>query len=77
MAKFSLVGTCAGTKPKGSNRSPRYYQQIAINRAVQSIVQDRRRVLLTMATGTGKLVTAILTNEKPPIELSHFSLARF
>jgi type I restriction enzyme R subunit len=37
---------------------PRYYQEIAINRAVQSILQGKRRVLLTMATGTGKTVVA-------------------
>ena len=34
--------------------SPRYYQQIAINRAVQSVLQGNRRNLITMATGTGK-----------------------
>jgi type I restriction enzyme R subunit len=38
--------------------TPRYYQEIAINRAVQSILQGKRRVLLTMATGTGKTVVA-------------------
>ncbi len=38
--------------------TPRYYQEIAINRAVQSILQGRRRNLLTMATGTGKTVVA-------------------
>jgi len=37
-----------------AGKSPRYYQEIAINRAVQAIVQGNRRVLLTMATGTGK-----------------------
>ena len=37
-----------------TGRSPRYYQEIAINRAVQAILQGKRRVLLTMATGTGK-----------------------
>ena len=41
-----------------TGRDPRYYQQIAINRAVQSILQGKRRVLLTMATGTGKTVVA-------------------
>lgn len=35
-------------------RIPRYYQQLAINRAVQFILQGRRRILITMATGTGK-----------------------
>jgi type I restriction enzyme R subunit len=37
---------------------PRYYQEIAINRTVQAILQGKRRVLLTMATGTGKTVVA-------------------
>jgi type I restriction enzyme R subunit len=37
-----------------SGKIPRYNQEIAIHRAVQSILQGRRRVLLTMATGTGK-----------------------
>lgn len=32
----------------------RYYQEIAINRVLQAILQGRRKVLLTMATGTGK-----------------------
>lgn len=41
-----------------SGKSPRYYQEIAINRAVQSILQGRQRILLTMATGTGKTVVA-------------------
>ncbi|MGD0660641.1 MAG: DEAD/DEAH box helicase family protein [Syntrophorhabdales bacterium] len=35
-------------------KSPRYYQEIAINRAVQAVLQGRPRILLTMATGTGK-----------------------
>ena len=37
-----------------SGKSPRYYQEIAINRAVQAVLQGRPRILLTMATGTGK-----------------------
>lgn len=39
-------------------KPPRYYQEIAINRAVQAIVQGQRRLLLTMATGTGKTLVA-------------------
>ena len=39
-------------------KNPRYYQDIAINRTVQAILQGRRRVLLRMATGTGKTVVA-------------------
>lgn len=41
-----------------SGYSPRYYQEIAINRTVQAILQGKRRNLLTMATGTGKTVVA-------------------
>lgn len=41
-----------------SGKSPRYYQEIAINRAVQAILKGKRRVLLTLATGTGKTVIA-------------------
>ncbi len=41
-----------------SGRSPRYYQEIAINRVVQAVLQGQRRILLTMATGTGKTLVA-------------------
>jgi len=41
-----------------SGKSPRYYQEIAINRAVQAILQGKTRILLTLATGTGKTVVA-------------------
>lgn len=41
-----------------SGKSPRYYQEIAINRTIQAILQGQKRVLLTMATGTGKTVVA-------------------
>jgi type I restriction enzyme R subunit len=41
-----------------SGKSPRYYQEIAINRAVQAILQGKKRALLTLATGTGKTVIA-------------------
>jgi type I restriction enzyme R subunit len=39
-------------------KTPRYYQQIAINRTVEAIVGGKKRLLLTMATGTGKTVVA-------------------
>ncbi len=41
-----------------TGKEPRYYQRIAIDRAVQVILQGKQRVLLTMATGTGKTVVA-------------------
>lgn len=37
---------------------PRYYQRIAINRTVDAIARGQRRILLVMATGTGKTYTA-------------------
>lgn len=40
------------------DRVPRYYQEIAINRSIQAILQGKRRLLLTMATGTGKTLVA-------------------
>ena len=40
------------------DKRPRYYQDVAIHRVVQSIVQGKKRVLVTMATGTGKTVVA-------------------
>ena len=36
----------------------RYYQEIAVNRAVQAVLQDRKRVLLTLCTGAGKTAVA-------------------
>jgi len=39
-------------------KTPRYYQQIAINRAVAGIAKGQDRILLVMATGTGKTYTA-------------------
>lgn len=42
----------------GTNRKPRYYQQIAINRTVEAIAKGQNRILLVMATGTGKTYTA-------------------
>lgn len=41
-----------------SGKSPRYYQLIAINRAVDAIARGESRILLVMATGTGKTYTA-------------------
>ncbi len=37
---------------------PRYYQRNAINRTVEAIARGQKRLLLTMATGTGKTYTA-------------------
>ena len=37
---------------------PRYYQRIAINRTVEAVAKGQKRILLVMATGTGKTYTA-------------------
>ncbi|CAK7067764.1 EcoAI/FtnUII family type I restriction enzme subunit R [Saezia sanguinis] len=42
----------------GSGREPRYYQRVAINRAIEAVAKGQDRVLLVMATGTGKTYTA-------------------
>lgn len=42
----------------GTNRKPRYYQQIAINKTVEAIAKGQNRLLLVMATGTGKTYIA-------------------
>jgi len=41
-----------------SKKSPRYYQQVAINRTVKAVADGQNRILLVMATGTGKTFTA-------------------
>jgi len=41
-----------------TGKEPRYYQRVAIDRVVQAIAQGKKRILLTMATGTGKTVVA-------------------
>jgi type I restriction enzyme, R subunit len=45
-------------QPYAPSKTPRYYQINAINRAVEAIARGQRRVLLVMATGTGKTYTA-------------------
>ena len=42
----------------GAKKSPRYYQLTAINRTVDAIARGLNRILLVMATGTGKTYTA-------------------
>ncbi|KPV40325.1 restriction endonuclease [Thiohalorhabdus denitrificans] len=42
----------------GSGRVPRYYQMVAINRTVEAVAKGQDRILLVMATGTGKTFTA-------------------
>lgn len=42
----------------GTGKVPRYYQRIAINRAVEAIAKGQKRILLVLATGTGKTLIA-------------------
>ncbi|EEW4439283.1 DEAD/DEAH box helicase family protein [Escherichia coli] len=42
----------------GSGKSPRYYQLQAINKTIEAVSSGQKRVLLVMATGTGKTYTA-------------------
>ena len=41
-----------------SGKEPRYYQRIAINKTIETIAKGQDRILLVMATGTGKTYTA-------------------
>ncbi|MBR1941229.1 MAG: DEAD/DEAH box helicase family protein [Bacteroidaceae bacterium] len=51
--KFNL---CALNRSGG--RQPRYYQEIAIKNVLEAVSKQQNRILLTMATGTGKTYTA-------------------
>jgi type I restriction enzyme, R subunit len=42
----------------GSNKTPRYYQLLAIDKTIEAIAKNQNRILLVMATGTGKTFTA-------------------
>jgi type I restriction enzyme R subunit len=43
---------------KGGSHPSRYYQDIAVERVMEAISDDRQRILLTLATGTGKTFIA-------------------
>lgn len=42
----------------GSGKTPRYYQLLAINKTIEAVARGQNRILLVMATGTGKTFTA-------------------
>lgn len=44
--------------PLEGEMGKRYYQEIAINRALDAVAEDKKRILLTLATGTGKTAIA-------------------
>ena len=54
LAKFNAVPF----EDMNGNKQARYYQELAVNRAVEAIANDKDRVLLTLATGTGKTFIA-------------------
>jgi type I restriction enzyme R subunit len=43
---------------RGGTWQPRYYQENAITNVLEAIAEDRQRILLTLATGTGKTAIA-------------------
>jgi type I restriction enzyme R subunit len=47
------------TTPDGRIKTPRYYQRVAVQRVVEAALGGNKRILLTMATGTGKTFTAM------------------
>jgi type I restriction enzyme R subunit len=51
-----LITSPNHSEPGG--KTPRYYQQLAINRTIEAVARGDRRLLLAMATGTGKTYTA-------------------
>lgn len=57
--RLALPFTRALRNPDGSVKEPRYYQRVAIQRALDAILGGNKRVLLTMATGTGKTFVAL------------------
>ena len=40
------------------DKTPRYYQRVAVNRTIEAVARGQNRILLVMATGTGKTYTA-------------------
>ncbi len=42
----------------GGTKKVRYYQELAVNKALNAIAQEKQRILLTLATGTGKTFIA-------------------
>lgn len=42
----------------GGTKDARYYQEIAVNKTMKAIAEDQQRILLTLATGTGKTFIA-------------------
>ncbi|WP_372396422.1 DEAD/DEAH box helicase family protein [Azospirillum sp. HJ39] len=58
LADDTMAGRLLTPYRHSSGHDERYYQQIAINRVVERVLKGDRRLLLTMATGTGKTAVA-------------------
>jgi type I restriction enzyme R subunit len=43
----------------GVKNTPRFYQEKAVNKAIEAVIKGRRRALINMATGTGKTFTSV------------------
>ena len=56
--KKDEVDSLAAYWEEAGGKTPRYYQQVAINKAVNAVLAGQKRILLTMATGTGKTFVA-------------------
>lgn len=46
------------TSAEENAKEPRYYQEVAINRTIEAVAKGQQRILLVMATGTGKTYTS-------------------
>jgi type I restriction enzyme R subunit len=57
-SKQEEIDSLAAYWEEVGGKSPRYYQQIAINKTVNKLLEGQKRILLTMATGTGKTFVA-------------------
>ncbi len=57
--RLTLPFSRALRNPDGSVKEPRYYQRVAIERALERLLVGEKRLLLTLATGTGKTFTAL------------------
>jgi len=57
LGKFASVPRTAA-EDKGGSHPSRYYQDIAVERVMEAIAEKRQRILLTLATGTGKTFIA-------------------
>ena len=44
---------------RSGGKEPRYYQELAVNKAISAIGQGKKKILLTLATGTGKTYIAL------------------